>query len=262
MSRRQLALLILINATVSLVISLGVVAVALNRFESRLPEYKPLVLPATSPLPAARSGDFVYVVQPGDSLSSIAIRFDVPLVDLMRANSLTNPDIISAGQPLIIPSGPVPEPASPTATFTPMPFDAPTAVIANTTETTTPSPESLPSSSGTETAPFEVSFDWQDSIEILITGAGDIELESVIIVNRGDDPLDLDGWEISDGAGNDYLIESFRLEPGNTFQIYTGQGEDSPSRRHWGIGAALWNEGKTVYLKDHDSEVIAEFRIE
>lgn len=44
-----------------------------------------------------------YIVQPGDSLSSIASRFSVSLSDLMSANSLTNPDQLNAGQQLVIP---------------------------------------------------------------------------------------------------------------------------------------------------------------
>ena len=45
----------------------------------------------------------VYLVQPGDSLSSIASRFGVTLDDLMAANSITDPNNISAGAPVIIP---------------------------------------------------------------------------------------------------------------------------------------------------------------
>lgn len=45
----------------------------------------------------------VYIIQPGDSLSSIASRFGVSLTDLMAANSITDPNSISAGAQVIIP---------------------------------------------------------------------------------------------------------------------------------------------------------------
>ena len=45
----------------------------------------------------------VYIVQPGDTLGSIAQRFGVPLNSLIEANAITNPDAISAGMPLKIP---------------------------------------------------------------------------------------------------------------------------------------------------------------
>lgn len=45
----------------------------------------------------------VYVVQPGDSLSSIAARFSIDLTLLMSANGITDPNQLNAGQQLVIP---------------------------------------------------------------------------------------------------------------------------------------------------------------
>lgn len=45
----------------------------------------------------------IYIIQPGDTLSNIAARFNVPLADLMAVNNITNPNAISAGAQLIIP---------------------------------------------------------------------------------------------------------------------------------------------------------------
>jgi murein DD-endopeptidase MepM/ murein hydrolase activator NlpD len=42
-------------------------------------------------------------VQPGDTLSSIAARFNVTVEDLMNANDIVDPNLLSAGQQLIIP---------------------------------------------------------------------------------------------------------------------------------------------------------------
>ncbi len=45
----------------------------------------------------------VYIVQPGDSLSSIASRFGVSLPELMSANGINDPNQLDAGQQLVIP---------------------------------------------------------------------------------------------------------------------------------------------------------------
>src|ERR1700690_2437954 len=45
----------------------------------------------------------VYIVQPGDALSSIAARFKVTLTDLMSANDISDANSISAGAQLTIP---------------------------------------------------------------------------------------------------------------------------------------------------------------
>ncbi len=45
----------------------------------------------------------IYIVQPGDSLSSIAARFSVSLADLMSANDIADANQLDAGQQLVIP---------------------------------------------------------------------------------------------------------------------------------------------------------------
>jgi murein DD-endopeptidase MepM/ murein hydrolase activator NlpD len=45
----------------------------------------------------------VYIVQSGDTLSLISSRFNVPLEDLMNTNGISDPNLLSAGQELIIP---------------------------------------------------------------------------------------------------------------------------------------------------------------
>ncbi len=45
----------------------------------------------------------VYIVQAGDTLWDIASRFDIALDDLMAANELTDADVLSVGQELVIP---------------------------------------------------------------------------------------------------------------------------------------------------------------
>ena len=67
-----------------------------------------LLLPASAVLAQTATpppGPY-YIIQPGDSLSSIASRFGVLLADLMSANNITDANSISAGSQLIIPGLP------------------------------------------------------------------------------------------------------------------------------------------------------------
>jgi murein DD-endopeptidase MepM/ murein hydrolase activator NlpD len=57
----------------------------------------------TSPASAQTTDGPVYIVQSGDTLSLISSRFNVDLEDLMNANDITNPNLLSAGQELVIP---------------------------------------------------------------------------------------------------------------------------------------------------------------
>ena len=52
---------------------------------------------------SAQSGGPVYVVQPGDTLRSIAARFNVTMAALVAANNIADPNLLGVGQQLVIP---------------------------------------------------------------------------------------------------------------------------------------------------------------
>ncbi len=73
-----------------------------------------LVLSLTLPIAAPVLADSSYTVQPGDTLTKIATRFNVTTEALIQANNLKNANSIQVGQTLVIPDGSVPatQPAS------------------------------------------------------------------------------------------------------------------------------------------------------
>lgn len=69
------------------------------------PPTGPTATPAP-PQPTPPSGGMTtYVVQRGDTLSRIAVRFGVTVNAIMQANNITNPNLIFVGQVLNIPTG-------------------------------------------------------------------------------------------------------------------------------------------------------------
>jgi murein DD-endopeptidase MepM/ murein hydrolase activator NlpD len=61
--------------------------------------------PIGTPQAAAQeSKQTIYIVQPGDTLGSIAARYGFPAIDLAKANGLINPNLIYVGQPIVIPA--------------------------------------------------------------------------------------------------------------------------------------------------------------
>lgn len=72
----------------------------------------------------------VYVVRAGDNLSRIAQQFDVTMSDLMRANGISDPNLIRVGQRLTIPGTQAPTATpEPTASTANNPTPEPTAVF-------------------------------------------------------------------------------------------------------------------------------------
>jgi LysM repeat protein len=62
-----------------------------------------VVLVALSVAPLRAQGLTTYVVQPGDNLYRIALRFGVSVAAIQQANGITNPSLIFVGQVLLIP---------------------------------------------------------------------------------------------------------------------------------------------------------------
>ncbi len=74
--------------------------------------------PTTAPAPT----ETVHVVQPGENLFRIALKYNLPTAYLATYNGITNPNLIYVGQKIRIPSGAAqPVTSAPVATPTPVP---------------------------------------------------------------------------------------------------------------------------------------------
>ena len=74
------------------------------------PPGPPAPVPPVTVVPGFR----VYIVQPGDTLAEIASRYGTTIEAIAAANNITNPDLIYAGQMILIPvTGPPPAPPTP-----------------------------------------------------------------------------------------------------------------------------------------------------
>jgi len=84
--------------------------------------------------------------------------------------------------------------------------------------------------------------------------------EYVVVENRGTEPLDLGGFQVTDEAGHTYVVPAgVRLAPGARLILYSGRGVDSESELYWGSSGAIWNNaGDTVTVYDGSGAVVAE----
>lgn len=76
-----------------------------------LPTQRPANSPYYTPtpdqprtLPTLRTDVEIYIVQPGDYLAAIALKFNMDVEYLLAANELNNPDVLEVGQEIIIPA--------------------------------------------------------------------------------------------------------------------------------------------------------------
>lgn len=283
MTRKQAALIIFVNAVISALISLGVALwlITPNRLPSAptpqvldLPTQAAVVQPAQAieaPIqvmtPAtegvAQAGTatapFVYVVQPGDTLSSLALKFDVAGSDIMAANQIQDPDFLPAGIELIIPSGGLPQLTAtwtpiPTATDTPIPFEPPSASLTaspSTGDDLTPIPPS---------GPLPVTGELRVEISEIV-GVGVLDQERVIITNVGDRLADMQGWTLIDAEGASYVFPNFRLWTEGNVTVHTRLGQDGTpfASFFWGKLEPAWSVGEVATLKNAKGEVVATY---
>jgi LysM repeat protein len=259
MNRRQLAFLVLVNAMVSLVIALAVVWV----FEARRPDPEELAAintprpsavlaaPAATPTPDSsvaatvttntvapapaeseptptptQAPEEIYVVQPGDTLLSIATRYSLTVDDLLSANNLTNPDYVFAGQRLVIP------------------------LLGGAT---------APPSGGTEPAGEPV----VQGVQIAaVTNPGDLTSEPILVVNESDTAFSLQGWQLQRSDGPAFTFTSDTpLFPGGSVRVHTRSGESSSIDFYWGLSEPAWPSGATAQLINDQGTVVHSYTV-
>ena len=176
---------------------------------------------ATSIEPTPSPTPMIHIVQPGDSMSAIAVKYDVPIEAIAKANDIVDTNVIQVGQKLIIP-GPTPTPG-PTMPPTP-----------------TPTPHVPP------------------QIEIVdVIGRGAPATETVVIANQGRD-LSVEGWTLRDAQGNVYVFPKLYLATGAEVRIHTAGGKNTPLHLYWNRDTPVWQEaGDTVVLADQRGVVHA-----
>jgi LysM repeat protein len=290
---RQVALIIGANAIVSLVISLVVVRCAAPGPVAEQPgQASPTAvsvaqagdtgtpggastadgtLAAPTPTPAgageqpaqptaARPAEpTTHIVQPGDTLSTIAALYKVSVEDLMKANGLDNPDYLMLGQKLIVPIGGMP---IVTPTFTPapvptntlIPFEPPTPLSPDATPVQVPAATILPTPTAVPTLTPVAVGEVRLTLEIL--NPADPVKEAAYISNQGM-YVRLGGWTLSNDRDAPYTFPDFGLGGnGAAVNVHTGAGGDTATDLFWGRPATAWKAGDTATLRDPEGQVI------
>lgn len=195
--------------------------------------------------PFADSGPTSHVVQAGDTLGQISLRYDVPVDAIMSANGIDNPNFLAVGQELVIPQ--------------------PGETAADTAESEgddaaegAPDGERLPTP--IPTAPAS---EGESMLTIAgVDSPGQITVEAVQIVNNGSREATLRDWTLTDQSGNTYTFGQLTLfGDGAGISLHTGSGQDSATDLYWGLEEALWNSGDRVVLYDDAGTVQAEFQV-
>ena len=292
----QLALIIGVNAVISLIISVGVVLIATRQglpgeATATLATEAGGVITETVQAEASVAGTdneiggeaaaggtpvqtVTYTVEAGDTLSLIAEKFVVPISDLMTANGLTNQDFIQIGQELIIPVGGLSTPTptftpAPIPTDTPLPFDPPTplpegaqipsepVVTVGPSPTPTASPTPSPTLLPTSTLP---PFDEINVAVSEVIGAGDLLQETLVILNQGAG-TSLKDWKLEGSPLGPVIFPDIIIFSGGSIRIHTAAGQNTAGDLYLNQGEPAWPPGTTIILSDANNNEISRFTV-
>lgn len=262
MNRRQLIFVVVLNALISLVVALVVTwAVEARRPDAEAlaivatpaaqtlvqptiaqtnPNDTPEVTPTVAEEVVAENVDAVaeptatldpanqqiYVVVAGDSISSIANRFGITLDEIVRANSITDPNVVNVGTRLIIPVAADGNNAAPPA------------------EPTTP--------------PLVVG---EGMVIRVVDAPGNIGTEAVQIVNDSNSVVNLNGWRLERENGPAYTFGELSIFPGSNIWVHTTSGTDTSIALYWNQTEAVWQSGSVARLIDGQSNVIHNYPV-
>jgi LysM repeat protein len=196
----------------------------LAQVASRVPTITPTKAPSATPR--------TYTVRVGDTLSDIAEAFGVDIDLLMSTNRIEDPNNLSAGQVIVLPPIEGQDQGEPDATAEPA--------------------AQPPAAEGS-----------QDEFNVIISGidgAGNLELESVRLLNQGGE-VSMAGWVLTDGSGNRYTFPEFTFYGTGAVEVHSRGGTDTTIDLYWGLNEAVWTQGKEIQLMDASGTIQSTFRI-
>ena len=211
MQWKRLSYYLLINIIVSVVTTIVVLTIwertHQNEFDRVVAES---VLPTPAPLASATTLEptleptlalISHQVRAGETLSDIALEYDVTVDELLELNGLTDANAIGVGLVVYVPD--------------------PNAVkLPDTTEP------------GTIEAKGRVAI-------ISVLGVGDLATERVVLGDAGGGKNALAGWQLGDEDGNLYTFPQATLYENGQIVVYSRSDVDNPLELFWGASESI-----------------------
>jgi len=82
--------------------------------------------------------------------------------------------------------------------------------------------------------------------------------EWVEIANQGNQTIQMQGYSLKDEANHIYTFGNFEVQPGGSFRLYSGQGQNTTGELYWGLsGESVWNnDADTAFLRDGQGALV------
>ena len=94
-----------------------------------------------------------------------------------------------------------------------------------------------------------------------IVGAGDLAVEYVEIINRGENQADLTDWQLRDENGNAFTFPALILNSGGAIKVLSKTGTNTVIELYWQADTSIWQSGESARLLNPNGELIASYSI-
>ena len=94
-----------------------------------------------------------------------------------------------------------------------------------------------------------------------VFGAGDLNVEYVLIRNQSDVSVNLNGWKIAADQGGEYALPQLTLNQDGAVRLYSKHGSNTVIELFWNSDQALWSSGSQVFLVDPTGQRQASWQV-
>jgi hypothetical protein len=136
-------------------------------------------------------------------------------------------------------------------------FHLPTGLV-DPTYTPTPAPSSTldPTSTSTPVQTVQAATCLKIAAIVNDPPGNDLAVETVLIENNLDIPVDLAGWTLRDDQKNIYIFPVYTLASGQTLSVWSRTGVDTTGNLFWNLPSEVWNNGgDCAYLRDESGDL-------
>ena len=94
-----------------------------------------------------------------------------------------------------------------------------------------------------------------------VFGAGQYDLERILIKNRSEERVNLHNWKIENTIFGDFIFPSLVLNEDGAVNVLTQPGNNTVIELFWGNSQSLWQPGDAVNLIDPNGQIHFTYRI-
>lgn len=87
-----------------------------------------------------------------------------------------------------------------------------------------------------------------------VFGAGDLDVEYILIRNKSDSSVNLSGWSVSSSDGETFNLPQLTLNKNGAVRLYSKHGTNTVIELYWNSDKALWSSGSQVDLLDQSGQ--------